>query len=78
MRNITGQEFDYDIFKLEYDSNPGAFQQLVLDFNEDGLTLNTKTAEPNNPQLQQQPQDSMTDIKNTAMNAAGGMLDKKF
>lgn len=79
VQNATKDKlFKYDIFKSQYDSAPSKFQPYVLDFNKYSITLNTKTAEPNNPQLQQQPQDSMSDIKNTAMSAAPSMLDKKI
>lgn len=41
MRNLGGQELDYDSFKSQFDSNP-AYQQLVDKFDADGVTIKTK------------------------------------
>jgi hypothetical protein len=41
MRNLGGQELDYDSFKSQFDSNP-AYKQLVDKFDADGVTIKTK------------------------------------
>lgn len=40
MQNVGGESFSYDGFKQMYDATPG-LQDLVKDFNEDGITIAT-------------------------------------
>jgi hypothetical protein len=41
MQNISGQEMDYDLFKLEFDANP-ALKKLVDRFDGKGIVIKTK------------------------------------
>lgn len=45
MTNIGQEEFDYDTFKLTYDSDPN-LQKLVTRFDQNGVELKTKTKAP--------------------------------
>jgi hypothetical protein len=47
MTNIGEEEFDYDTFKLTYDSDP-AIQSLIKRFDQNGIELNTKKQDNNN------------------------------
>jgi hypothetical protein len=40
-QNLTGQQIDYEAFKLEYDNNP-QIKNLVKSFNGRGLVIKTK------------------------------------
>lgn len=66
---------DYETFKSVYDSNP-AIQQLVKNFNSDGIELNV----PGSPESEkeQSPQDkgqtSQDAVDQTAATAAAGQL----
>ena len=40
MQNVGSSSFSYDGFKQMYDATPG-LQDLVKDFNEDGITIST-------------------------------------
>jgi len=39
VQRLTGQAFNYETFQANYDSNP-ALQNIVADFNDQGVTLN--------------------------------------
>lgn len=41
MQNVSGQEMDYDLFKMEFDKNP-ALKKLVDRFDGQGLIIKTK------------------------------------
>lgn len=45
MTNIGQEEFDYETFKLTYDSDPN-LQQLVSRFDQEGIELKTKAKTP--------------------------------
>lgn len=45
MTNIGQEEFDYDTFKLTFDSDPN-LQQLVGRFDQEGIELKTKAQTP--------------------------------
>jgi len=45
MTNIGQEEFDYDTFKLPFDSDPN-LQQLVARFDQEGIELKTKAQTP--------------------------------
>ena len=42
MKNMKAPQFDYDGFKVLYDTNPD-LQPLVKNFDQDGVELNTKS-----------------------------------
>ena len=44
MQNVTGQKIDYDLFKLQFDSNPGV-KKLVNRFDGKGVEIKTKEKE---------------------------------
>lgn len=49
MTNIGKEEFDYETFKLAYDSDPN-LAKLVARFDQEGVELKTKAQAPaNNP-----------------------------
>lgn len=54
MTNIGQEEFDYETFKLTYDSDP-SLQKLVARFDQNGVELKTKAQTP-----AQQPIDGNT------------------
>lgn len=41
LQNISGQEMDYDLFKIEFDKNPG-IKNLVDRFDGNGVVIKTK------------------------------------
>ena len=45
MTNIGQEEFDYETFKLTYDSDPN-LQKLVARFDQNGIELKTKAQTP--------------------------------
>lgn len=45
MTNIGQEEFDYETFKLTYDSDPN-LQTLVSRFDQNGVELKTKAQSP--------------------------------
>ncbi len=46
LQNTTGQEIDYDLFKMQFDANP-QLKKIVQSFNGQGLVI--KTREKNQP-----------------------------
>ena len=52
MRNVSGQEIDYDSFKAEFDANP-QIKNLVDRFDSRGIVIKTK--EKNMPSQSGQP-----------------------
>lgn len=74
MQNLSGQQINYDVFKLQYDSNP-AFSQLVDRFDANGVTLKTKNK--NEPAGQRTDTDSAkTALDSSAKKAASKLLGK--
>lgn len=74
MQNISGQEVNYDLFKLEYDENP-AFKELVDRFDANGIVLKTKNKKE--PIGQKTDIDTAkSNVKTTAKKAASKMLKK--
>ena len=41
MQNVTGQKIDYDLFKMQFDSNPSV-KNLVNRFDGQGIEIKTK------------------------------------
>lgn len=67
-QNLTGQELDYDTFKVQFDSEP-EIKDLIKSFNKYGVVINT--AEEEMPtEFGQQPKDNKSD----AMRAANKVL----
>ena len=52
MQNVGGESFSYDGFKQMYDATP-ALQDLVKDFNEQGITIATDEANDDTSQANQ-------------------------
>ena len=50
MKNMKAPQFDYDGFKVLYDTNPD-LQPLVKNFDQDGVELNTKSLHQETMQL---------------------------
>ena len=48
MQNVGNQQFSYDSFKAEYDSDP-KLQDIVKDFNKDTITLKGSSMDDVNP-----------------------------
>ncbi len=44
-QNVTGQELDYDTFKMIFDKDP-SIKNLVQNFSRYGVTIKTKEKEP--------------------------------
>jgi hypothetical protein len=66
MQNINGQEIDYDLFKMQFDSNP-QIKNLVNRF--DGQGIEIKTKEKNVPtEFGQKPGIDMGAAKSAAKN----------
>jgi len=72
MRNIGGQEVNYDSFKMEFDSNP-ALQGLIDNFNAQGVTLKTKKKELD--QISNKKADG-AGISNSAKRAAEKIINR--
>jgi len=66
---------DYEIFKAMYDSMP-TIQQMVKNFNADGIELNVPGAPDEEPKGDgtQTPADSQAAVDQTAASAAAGQL----
>ena len=66
---------DYETFKAMYDSIP-AIQQMVKNFNDDGIELNVPGAPDEEPKGDgtQTPADSQAAVDQTAASAAAGQL----
>jgi hypothetical protein len=74
MQNISGQEINYDLFKLEYDENP-AFAELVDRFDANGVVLKTKNK--HEPVGQRSDIDTAkSNVNSTAKKAASKLLGK--
>ena len=54
MQNTGQPQFDYNGFKAVYDANPD-FQMYIKNFDDKGVTLNTKVEAPSDAQI---PQDA--------------------
>jgi hypothetical protein len=66
MRNVSGQEIDYESFKAEFDANP-QLKNLVDRFDGKGIVIKTK--EKNMPsQSGQPPKDDNAAIQRAANN----------
>jgi len=66
---------DYETFKAMYDSIP-SIQQMVKNFNDDGIELNVPGAPDEEPKGDgtQTPADSQAAVDQTAASAAAGQL----
>jgi hypothetical protein len=66
---------DYETFKAMYDSIP-TIQQMVKNFNADGIELNVPGAPDEEPKGDgtKSPEDSQTAVDQTAASAAAGQL----
>ena len=66
---------DYETFKAMYDSIP-SIQQMVKNFNDDGIELNVPGAPEEEPKGDgtQTPADSQAAVDQTAASAAAGQL----
>jgi hypothetical protein len=64
---------DYETFKSMYDSNP-AIQNLVRDFNADGVNLNVPGTDQDTQTPQKKGQTSQDQVDQTADSAAAGQL----
>lgn len=45
-QNIEGSPLSYDSFKTAYDANPELFQNIVHNYNADGIVLKTNEKKP--------------------------------
>jgi|694.fasta_scaffold00357_40 hypothetical protein len=65
-QNVTGQDLDYDTFKMIFDKDPNV-KNLVQNFSSYGITIKTKEKEPPT-ELGQKPQTNNADAVRAANN----------
>lgn len=67
MHNVGNEHFDYESFKMAYDSD-SRLQEIITDFDKDTITI--KTSEVDDVKTSgAAPKDPAADIKQMAMNA---------
>jgi ribosomal protein L29 len=68
MKNLGKQQFDYRTFKAAYDSDE-RIQNMVANFNKEGLALNTDVEADEDPQAPQQDIDGDEEVSQMAKRA---------
>lgn len=68
LRNLGYGGIDYKIFNQIYDNNPG-IQELVSDFDQQGITLNSDVTKSSSPDQQLDTQGNSPSVKAAARSA---------
>lgn len=68
MKNMGSEQFDYETFKLAYDSDP-RIKPLVKNFDQEGITLSTDVEAEEQPQQGTVSNDSVSQMAKRATSA---------